>query len=313
MHTRPIHSSPPARALRGVLAALVVALPRLATAQMIDDGIMMPRHEFRLTLDVARAAWSSYWEGTLKRTNDNIGTLTTSSTMVALSYGLTRDVSLYAQLPYVSTSASQGVLAGQQGRQDLTVGVKARLLQTPFTSRGRMDVVALAGGGTPTSNYTPDFLPMSIGLGAKRALVRGLLHYKDRTGFYAEAGAGYTWRSNVRLDRPAYYTNGTLVLSDQVAMPSVADWVATAGFNDGRLCLPISLIQQRTLGGGDIRRQDMPFVSNRMDFTKIQAMAMVTLPGNRVIASLGTSRVLQGRNVGQASMFMGGVTLVVGH
>ena len=28
-----------------------------------------------------------------------------------------------------------------------------------------------------------------------------------------------------------------------------------------------SLSQQQTLGGGDIRRQDMPFVSNRMNFS----------------------------------------------
>ena len=40
----------------------------------------------------------------------------------------------------------------------------------------------------------------------------------------------------------------------------------------------VSFSQQRTLGGGDIRRQDMPFVSNRMNFSKVGAMAMYPIP-----------------------------------
>jgi hypothetical protein len=33
--------------------------------------------------------------------------------------------------------------------------------------------------------------------------------------------------------------------------------------------VPITFSQQTTLGGGDIRRQDMPFVSNRMNLSRI--------------------------------------------
>jgi len=75
----------------------------------------------------------------------------------------------------------------------------------------------------------------------------------------------------------------------------------SAGYQRGRLCIPVSLSQQRTLGGGDIRRQDMPFVSNRMNFVKLGALVMYR--GIR----LGTSRILSGRNVGQATTLTGGL------
>ena len=51
-------------------------------------------------------------------------------------------------------------------------------------------------------------------------------------------------------------------------MPDVFDYTVSAGYLKRRLHVPISFSQQITLGGGDIRRQDMPFVSNRMNFSQ---------------------------------------------
>ena len=42
--------------------------------------------------------------------------------------------------------------------------------------------------------------------------------------------------------------------------------------------------QQQTLGGGDIRRQDMPFPSNRMNFIKVGGMVMYPVPKLRALA-----------------------------
>src|SRR5207249_9830161 len=90
--------------------------------------------------------------------------------------------------------------------------------------------------------------------------------------------AAYTWRTKVTLDRPAYYTNGQLYLSNQVAMPNVVDYTVTAGYEHGRLCIPISLSQQRTEGGGDIRRQAMPFVSNRRAWVRVDGRVIYSVP-----------------------------------
>jgi hypothetical protein len=295
--------------ISGLAALAVVASASTGSAQAIDDGLMLPARQVRLGVEYGRDRWDRYWEGTLRRDNENIGTVTTRSTTVSAGYGLTSRVSLFATLPHVRTQASQGVLHGLRGWQDVTVAAKVRVLDGRVSSRARGSAMLLGAAAAPASDYTPDFLPLSIGLGARRATARGVVHLADRSGLFAEAAAGRTWRSTVHLDRPAYYTDGQLVLSDEVAMPDVADFATAVGFQRGRWCIPVMVVAQRTLGGSDIRRQDMPFVSNRMDFTRLQAKAMYTLPRLRAITVMaGAAHTLAGRNVGQGTTLSAGLT-----
>jgi hypothetical protein len=277
--------------------------------QTVDDALLVPARQLRTTMEYGHDAWDRYWEGTLSRTNGNIGTLTTQSVAWTGAYGVTSRLTVVATLPYVWTNASQGVLAGMRGRQDLTVVAKWAALRADVGGRAKLRGLAVAGVGVPTSDYTPDFLPLSIGLQTRRVLARAAVHLQDRTGWFADASLGHTWRSNVTLDRSAYFTDGQFYQTDEVAMPDVADYGAGVGWQRGRWCLPLGVAVQRTLGGGDIRRQDMPFVSNRMDFVRAHAMAMYTLPlPTSVIVSVGAMRTLSGRNVGQSTMLTGGVT-----
>jgi hypothetical protein len=112
----------------------------------------------------------------------------------------------------------------------------------------------------------------------------------------------------VRLDRPYYYTDGQLFLTDLVEMPSVFDYTVSGGYLTRRLMTSFSFAQQRTLGGGDIRRQDMPFVSNRMNFSKVAGTVMAAIPKVRnVSVQFAYSYTVQGRNVGQATTMTGGL------
>jgi len=285
--------------MRRVLLLVTLSAAPLG-AQTIDDGLLMPRRTLGTGVVYAHDSWSQYWEGTLKRDNANIGTLTTQSVTWMAGYGVTDRLSVIAMLPYVRTSASQGPLHGMDGVQDITLAIKYQLLATPLTDRGTLRAMVVAVAGIPASNYVPDFLPLSIGLASRQFSGRFTLNFQAHQGWFLNGSAAHTWRTKVTLDRPAYYTNGQLYLSNEVAMPDVFDYTVTAGYERGRLCVPISLSQQRTLGGGDIRRQDMPFVSNRMDFVKVGGLVMYR--GVR----LGMSRVVNGRNVGQATTFTGG-------
>jgi hypothetical protein len=310
----PIQVSPRRSAL-SLVHAITLVFPGLAVhaipmrSQTLDDGLTIPGRHVRVSVEYGRDRWGRYWEGTLRRSNENIGTLMTESVTWTVGYGLTSRVSLFAALPHVRTRASAGVLDGMRGWQDGTVAVKMRLLERRIAGRITLGTALLAAAAAPTTDYTPDFLPLSIGLGARRATARGVVRLQDRTGLFAEAGAGHTWRSTVRLDRPAYYTEGRLVLSDEVAMPDVFDYAVGAGFQGRGLYLPMMLVAQRTLGGGDIRRQDVPFVSNRIDFVRLQAKAMYALPGApRIMLSAGFARTLAGRNVGQSATLSAGLT-----
>jgi hypothetical protein len=155
-------------------------------------------------------------------------------------------------------------------------------------------------------DYTPDFFPLSIGTGGGRASGRLTASYQSASAWFVSASSAYTWCSNVKLNRNAYYTDGQLYLTNEVAMPNVLEHTVTAGVNRGRWRFPLSLVQQRTLGGGDIRRQDMPFVSNRMDFVKVDGGVSYALPKN-VSIRLGAAHVISGRNVGQSTTFTSGL------
>jgi hypothetical protein len=301
------------RAAGGLLAALMTIGSTTLGAQSADDGFPIVRGQLRLTVDHGVDRWRTYWEGTRRRDNGNIGTLSTARTVATVGYGVTGALSVFAALPWVATNASQGVLAGQSGAQDLSVTAKLRLLERPFTRRGRVSVYGFGSGSMPVTDYSPDFLPLSIGLGARRATARGLVHYQDRTGVFVDAAVAHTWRSGVQLDRPAYYTNGQLVLSNEVPMPDVAEYSATVGLAAGPLCLPITFIDTRTLGGGDIRRQDMPFVSNRMNAQRVHVQIMLDMPFHRALRlNAGAMQVLHGRNVGLSTMWSGGFTYSLG-
>jgi Putative MetA-pathway of phenol degradation len=287
------------------LSLALIAVP--LRAQAIDDGAMLPRRALSAGLLYAHDSWSQYWEGTLKRDNGNIGTLSTQSVTWMAGYGVTDRLSVMAMLPYVWTHATQGPLHGMRGMQDFTLAAKYQLLATPLTDRGTLRAMVVGAAGIPAGNYTPDFLPLSIGLASRQFSGRFTLNFQAHQGWFLNGSAAYTWRTKVKLDRPAYYTNGQLILSDEVAMPAVFDYTVSAGYQIGRVSIPISLTQQRTLGGGDIRRQDMPFVSNRMDFVKLEGLVMYAVPAPQVGIRFGMSRIVSGRNVGQSTTLTGGL------
>jgi len=289
------------------LLLLVIAASSLR-AQAPDDGLMMQRKTLNTGVMYMHDSWHEYWEGGLKRSNGNIGTVTTQSVTWVGHYGLTDRVSLVGELPYVWTHASQGPLHGFSGVQDITFAVKYRLLNTAFTERGALSAIVVGAVGIPASNYSPDFLPLSIGLDSRRASGRFTLHFESTADWFIDGSAAHTWRNNVNLDRAAYFTNGQLYLTNQVEMPDVFDWKVSTGFRKKRVFIPVSISQQRTLGGGDIRRQDMPFVSNRMNFTKAEASLMygLTMPTDLAV-QIGASRILNGRNVGQSTTITAGV------
>jgi hypothetical protein len=251
-------------------------------------------------------SWDHYWEGTLKRTNGNIGSLTQQSVTSIVGYGVSDRLSVMAMLPYVQTHASQGVLHDISGLQDLTVSAKLKLLTTGASSRGALSAFVVGTAAVPVGDYTPDFFPLSIGTAGGRASGRLTLSYQSPSAWFVNASSAFTFCSNVRLNRNSYYTDGQLYLTNEVSMPNVVDYTVTAGVSRGRWRIPVSLVQQHTLGGGDIRRQDMPFVSNRMDFTKLDGGVMYALPKNLSI-KFGAAHVLSGRNVGQSTTFTSGL------
>jgi hypothetical protein len=300
------------------VAYVLVALASSAApawAQTIDDGVMVAKHALMTGNVYSFDRWDQYWEGALKRTNGNVGTVTTKTNIWSADYGVTDRLNVIVMAPYVWTHSSQGILHGYQGFQDLTLAAKYNALETRSSNGAVLRAIGVVAVGLPLTDYNVELLPLSIGLHSKRLSGRGTLNAQTARGWFANASGAYTWRSDVFLDRPYYYTDNQFVMSNQVDMPSVFDYGLTAGYAKRGVTAEGSWTQQWTLGGGDIRKQDVPFVSNQMNFGKAGAMLMYPVPKVRGLCiQVATAYTVIGRNVGQSTTFNAGLmyTLHIG-
>jgi len=285
---------------------ILFLLASRASGQTITDHLMMPKKDFCSGFLYTHEQWKDYWEGAEKRDNQNIGIITTSQIMWVGNYGLSDKINLIAIVPYVKTSASGGTLTGLEGIQDLTLAIKYALVEKEISS-GTFTAFAILSGSTPLTNYTPDYLPLSIGMASTTVSPRLTVSYKLSSGWYALASGAYVWRSNVSLDRPSYFTDGNIYFTNQVWMPNQFAGFYSFGYNKKALQVELNLTQQNTLGGGDIRKQDMPFVSNRMNAMRLGVLGMYYLPKPKNLALRAqVSYTLNGLNVGQSVAVMAG-------
>jgi hypothetical protein len=293
--------------MKRIIPILLLVLPLTASAQTVSDGLMMPQHVLCTGFVFTRDSWTDYWEGELKRDNDNIGRLTTQSLMWMGSYGVNERVNVIAMLPYVWTQASQGTMHSMEGVQDLSLAVKYNFLRRGFEG-SRFNAFGALAFSTPVGDYTPDYFPLALGTHTHNLSGRLTAYFRLDQGWYVNGTAAYTLRSNTTLDRPAYYTNGQLYLSNEVEMHDVFDVTGSLGYFKDGLQAELHFTQQNTLGGSDIRRQDMPFVSNRMNSSRLGALVMYHLPVLPNLAVRGAASIaVAGRNVGASTALTGGL------
>jgi hypothetical protein len=288
-----------------LLLSTVLFLPFLTNAQTDLDGIMMNKNQFCHAIIYDHSSWDHYWEGGFKRTNENMGTVTTQSLMYMPNYGITNNLNIMASLPYVWTKASAGTLHGMKGFQDLMVFLKWKALTKSY-GKNKISLIAIGGASTPTTNYAIDFLPLSIGLGSTNLIARGMVDF-ERNRFTVTGSASYVWRSNVKLDRDSYYDT-EMHLTNEVKMPNVSMYQLRAGYRGKYLIAEATLTDMNTLGGFDITKNNMPFPSNNMDATMVGASFKYTikpLPNLALLA--GGHYTIAGRNMGQSKAVMVGI------
>lgn len=269
-------------------------------AQMPHDAIYMNKKLACGALIYGNNSWTNYWENSLKRDNPNLGRLTTQSAMAMLAYGITRNLNVIAAVPYVKTDASQGNLMGQQGFQDASLFVKAKAkTYHGITAHG------VLGLSVPITNYVPDFMPMSIGLGTTSLSARGILSYALPLHLYVNSSIAYQARSKVKVDRDAYLGGSKLYQSNQVSVPDAFDAAFRMGYLKKDNQLEIFAEHFSCTKGDDIRRNDMPFLTNDMTMTTVGIYGKYQPKKIGVNAKI--AYVVDGQNVGQSMSVSVGV------
>jgi len=291
-----------------ILVIVCLASVQSASAQMENDGIMIPKNYLCPGIMYGNSNWSYYWEGTYKRNNGNIGTVNTNMYSLMVTYGITNNLIATVSLPYITTHASAGTLEGQKGLQDLALNIKWKGFKLQEGS-SKFAVFASITGSIPMSNYEADFLPLALGSHSTDLTGRVVVDYNYGKAFFTGSGA-YMSRSNITIDRTSYYTT-ELIYSNQVELPAMSDYNFRAGYRSKYLIVEGVADISTSIGGFDIRKNDMPFPSNRMN--------MSTVGGNlrfrpkalyNLEITAGDDYTVAGRNVGQANMIHAGVTYI---
>ncbi|HLO37104.1 MAG TPA: hypothetical protein VK173_01300, partial [Lacibacter sp.] len=114
--------------IKTVWVLLLCIAAKYSSAQTDLDAIMMEKNAFCVGPGYSYSSWKEYWEGTKKRENLNLGTVSTQMFAVMGNYGVSNKLNVLFNVPYVVTKASAGTLRGQRGMQDLSVMLKYRAI-----------------------------------------------------------------------------------------------------------------------------------------------------------------------------------------
>lgn len=280
-------------------------LPISLFSQTESDGLFMAKNNFCGGFVAGFSQWNHYWEGNLYRSNENIGTVSSKSIMLMGNYGINGKTNLIFTLPYIQNQASAGTLIGQQGLQDLNVFLKRELYAINF--KGWLTSFnGTLGLGLPTTNYVADYLPLSIGMKSQTASARMMIDVQKKQFFITASAFGMV-RRNIEIDRDAYYTT-KMIYSNSVQMPSVTGYNIRTGWRkDPDHYIEVILDGMNTIGGFDIRRNDMPFPSNNMDAIKVGLNLKWGIPGiNGLSAMAMAMQTIEGRNVGMTQSVAAG-------
>lgn len=279
------------------------------SAQTEIDGIMMGKNQLCTGAVYQYSAWNKYWEGTFKRENQNLGTVSNNNSSVNANYGVSDKLNFIVSVPYVTTKASAGTLKGQHGLQDFSATVKYMPIEKTIGG-ATYSLYTIVGVSVPTTNYTADFLPLSIGLQSKTGTFRLMGDYQ-RGHFFTTLSGAYLKRAKITIDRNAYFTT-EMHYTNEVEMPAIINTNFRIGYRASHLIAEAILDNQVTQGGFDITKNNMPFASNTMNALKIGMHTKYTCHKNENLAFVGGfNHVLNGRNVGQTNAVYAGFFYVI--
>ena len=281
-----------------------------AKAQSPTDGLIMIKGYMCNVVSYQHDTWSEYWEGNLKRDNPNIGSFTGQNVMYMGAYGISDKLNVMVGLPFVWTKVTGSQhFAGQKGLQDFSLWLKYKAISVEVPL-GKLNVFATGGVSIPTSKYFIDMLPLSIGFGSKTASIRLIADYQLEKGFYATGQVGYTARGKATTFKDVNQIDGKLYYTSTVPVPDVADITGRLGFRNTHIQTDVFINRFQGLSGDNIRRQDMPQVTNNMAATSIGWFGKYTYltdhAGDFSIMAQVT-QVLVGSNVGQTTSFTVGI------
>ena len=268
-----------------------VLVTSLTYAQPITDGFTKGKGNGSLVVSYSWERYDEFYAGAnlMEGINTGLrtwgGEITTQSVSLYGTVGLTDELDLIVNVPYIAVQGAGVDTVSQEdsGLQDASLFIKWRPLLIE-TGGGNLSFLGALGFATPLSDYEED-LPLSIGNQSTRADLRLITHFQSNAGLFGELQAGYSLRSN-------NVPNATL-LSAKIG------YAANAFYID--LWSETQVSDSDALDIGQV-----PFNETRVNYTQIGASVFVPVVSGFGV-SAGVGQYVSGRNVGLATRFSGGL------
>lgn len=281
-------------------------------AQTPTDALLMQSGQACVLLDGSYGSFDEYWEGSLLRENQTIATVNRNSIMPMVAFGILKNLTVFLGAPYISTESTEpngGKFAGASGFQDLTLAAKYRFLNLEG-EKGNLSSFAALGFSTPVTNYLPDYMPYSLGLGAPELSYRFISQYQWKSGLYFRLSGAYLWRGYAKAEREYYYNDGSYY-TPWMDVPNAVNFEGHIGLWTLKNSLQIELgyIGSRSTSGDDIRPYNAPQPTNNIDSDRVGIFAHYYVP---TIKGLGFvayhNRFISGRNAARINTTGLGIT-----
>lgn len=301
--------------LTGILGCLL-GFSINTLAQSPTDELMMPKKEICFLLNYEYGDFDHYWEGDSLRENATIATVQRRTLLVMAAYGITDRLDAYVGLPYVSTNSTTpngGKFAGTSGIQDLSLGLKYKVIESK-QEKSDFSLFASVLFSTPLSNYLSDYQPYSLGLGTPQIAWRAIAHYQLQSGFYGRLSGAYVWKGYTEAEREYYYNNGSYYTA-WMDVPSSWNLDLAVGkwFFGHDLRVEATFSSQTSTSGDDIRAYNAPQPTNKVGMSRVGGFAHYYFPKVKGLGVLGyVSQTISGQNAPKMTAFGGGVTYQFG-
>lgn len=274
---------------------LTVLFTQQTIAQAIIDGFITPKNKGSISLSFSHENYDEFFLAAQRMDAPGRlgGQITTQSIGLYANYGITDRLNVVLNLPYIIAQGDgnenipqdDGSFQDQQIQdfQDMAIYLKYQAYEHSFDA-GHLSLIPALGFGTPLSDYAADDL-LSVGNGATFFDMRGIVHFKAKNGLFIEGQAGHSFRS------------------DEV--PDAWVFAGKMGYAHEKFYVDFGFHTQ-------ISESDAPdigqavFSAARVNFTQLSLSAYYpVLPS--VGISVGVGQYIDGRNVGLATRFSGGV------
>ena len=214
------------------------------------------------------------------------------------TYGITDKIDAIVTLPYIRSEGQADIRAfttgnytnSREGLQDITGALKFKSYSKEL-GNSILDVMGVVGVSTPASNYQSNTgleYIIAIGNRSTKVAASGLVHLKTVSGVFVTGQAGYSLRSG--------------------RVPNAFIGEGKVGYAGPKTYIDAYVSVQKSNGGTDVIQPgfDGYFPATRVDYVRIGASAFRPIAKGLGL-TLGVSRYVAGRNLGQSTGFSAGI------